>query len=417
MRQGNETVPPADDSKSGEENQADRSDRGTVRSLGMRRQLEVYRGRFFLRRPLQPVSLEELQRKAKQILSRDAYDYLAGGAGSEDTMRANREAFRRRPIVPRVLRDIENRDLTCEVLGTRLPAPFLLAPIGVLGILHKQGDLAVARAAASLDVPMVCSTVSSYALEEVAEAMGDSPRWFQLYWGTDDEFTASLLRRAERAGYSAIVVTLDTKLLAWRERDIQNAYLPFVWGKGLANYFSDPLFIKALPGPPRRHRRAAVEHFARIFSKTSLNWDDLGFLREHTRLPVVLKGILSADDARKAVDHGADALVVSNHGGRQMDGAIAALDALPGVVEAVGGRIPVLFDSGVRRGSDLFKAVALGARAVLLGRPYAFGLAVRGEAGVRDVLGNFMADVDLTLGLAGCRSFAEVRKECLVLGP
>jgi isopentenyl diphosphate isomerase/L-lactate dehydrogenase-like FMN-dependent dehydrogenase len=244
--------------------------------------------------------------------------------------------------------------------------------------------------------------------------MGDVPRWFQLYWPRDDELAASFLRRAEAAGYGAIVVTLDTHSLSWRERDIQNAYLPFLRGEGLANYFSDPVFRAAIGGAPRAHPVQALEHFGRVFSDPSRTWDDLARLREATRLPILLKGILHPDDAAQAVDRGAAGVIVSNHGGRQVDGAVAALDALPGVVRAVGDRTTVLFDSGIRRGADVIKALALGAKSVLLGRPYAFGLAVNGEEGVRDVLANLIADIDLTLGLCGCASVAGLGRANLV---
>lgn len=385
-------------------------------NVGLERQYQVYLAGLGGERPAQPVSVDALEARAAEMLTPEAYGYLAGAAGSEDTVRANREAFRRWRIVPRVLRGVEARDLGIDLLGHRLPAPYLLAPIGVLSILHPEAERAVARAAASLGVPVVLSTVSSYTLEEVAAEMEDVPRWFQLYWGRHREFTASLLHRAEAAGYSALVVTLDTMLLSWRERDVQNAYLPFLHGEGLANYFSDPVFRAALDEPPEENPTQAVLYFAQIFSNPALTWDDLAFLRETTRLPILLKGILHPDDARRALDAGVDGLIVSNHGGRQMDGAVAALDALPGIVDAVGARTTVLFDSGIRRGADLLKAVALGARAVLLGRPYAYGLSVAGEEGVREVLLNFTADLDLTLGLAGCRSISEVTTEMLVRG-
>ena len=383
-------------------------------SWGLRRQIEIYLAGVAGKTPDQPVSVEELELKAKTCLKREAFDYLAGGAGSEDTMRANREAFRRWRIVPRFLRDVARRDLSVEVLGSRVRAPFMLAPIGVQGILHKEGELAVARAARSLGVPMILSTVSSRTMEEVAGALGHTPRWFQLYWPKNDELAASLIHRAEQAGYGAIVVTLDTYLLAWRERDIQNAYLPFLNGEGLANYLSDPVFRKGvgvdLPSNPAR----VLEHFSQVFSDPSRTWADLGRLCQSTGLPVLVKGVLHADDARRSVDQGAAGVIVSNHGGRQLDGACAALDALPRVADAVGDRTLVLFDSGIRRGADVFKAVALGARCVLLGRPYAFGLAVGGEQGVHDVLANLIADIDLTLGLAGYSSFAEVDQASLV---
>jgi isopentenyl diphosphate isomerase/L-lactate dehydrogenase-like FMN-dependent dehydrogenase len=252
------------------------------------------------------------------------------------------------------------------------------------------------------------STVSSRSIEEVAEAMGAATRWFQLYWGKDMELTASMLRRAEKAGYGAVVVTLDTSMLAWRERDLSYPYLPFLLGQGLANYFSDPVFRTHLPKPPEEDPAAAIRLWGALFSNTSLTWQHLRQLREHTKLPILLKGILHPDDARKALEHGADGIIVSNHGGRQVDGAVASLDALPGVVKAVGNQAPVLFDSGIRRGADVLKAVALGARAVLVGRLYVWGLAVAGEQGVREVLLNLLADTDLTLALSGYSSFAEL---------
>ena len=388
-------------------------------SWGLRRQMEIYQAGVAGKSPGQPVSVDELELAARAVLKPAAFGYLAGGAGSEETMRSNRDAFGRWRIVPRLLRDVAHRNMGVSLLGLSLPAPIMLAPIGVQGILHKEGELAVARASRALNVPMIVSTVSSYPLEAIAEALGDTPRWFQLYWPRDDALAASLIGRAERAGYRAVVVTLDTYLLSWRERDIQNAYLPFFHGDGLANYLTDPVFQRAVGGDPRTNLAAALTHFGQVFSDPSRTWDDLKRLCQSTRLPILVKGILHPDDARLAVEHGAAGIIVSNHGGRQVDGAIAALDALPPIVDAVGDRTTVLFDSGVRRGSDVFKAIALGARAVLFGRPYAYGLAVGGESGVYDVLANLLADIDLTLGLAGCNSFHEVGRANLaaIQGP
>jgi isopentenyl diphosphate isomerase/L-lactate dehydrogenase-like FMN-dependent dehydrogenase len=332
-------------------------------------------------------------------------------------MRANRAAFDRWRIVPRFLRDVARRDLSVTVLGQRLPVPVMLAPVGVQGIFHAEGELPAARAAASLGIPFIVSSASSRTMEEVAAVMQHASRWFQLYWPRSDELARSLLDRAERAGYQAVVITLDTFFLGWRERDIQNAYLPFVYGEGLANYVSDPAFCAALGGDPRANPARTLEYFVSVFSDPARTWDDLSRLTQATRLPILVKGILHPDDARRAVDMGARGVIVSNHGGRQLDGAIAALDALPGVASAVGERTAVLFDSGIRRGADVFKAVALGARCVFVGRPYAYGLAVNGEDGVRDVLANLIADIDLTLGLAGCRTFADLGRESLVEMP
>lgn len=380
---------------------------------GMQRQMQIYLGGLGGDRPEQPVSLVRLREMAREMLDAPAFDYLDGGAGTEETIQENRRAFERWRIVPRMLRGVEQRDLGVRVLDQTFSSPLLLAPIGVLSIVHDDGELAAARAAASLDVPLILSTVSSYSIEDVADVMGAAPRWFQLYWGKNPEFTVSLLERAEKAGYSAVVVTLDTMLLSWRERDITHAYLPFLEGKGLANYFSDPVFRAALDEPPEENPSQAILYFAQIFSDASLTWDDVAFLEANTKLPIILKGILHPEDARRALDHGADGVIVSNHGGRQMDGAVAALEMLPEVVESVGSEMPVLFDSGIRSGSDILKTLALGAQAVLLGRPYGYGLAVRGEDGVRDVVANTLADLDLSMGLAGCRSVREVDRKLI----
>ena len=367
-------------------------------SRGMLRQLEIYA----TGEPAQPTSIERLRRLAEEQLDPKAWGYLEGSAGSEDTARENLEAFRRWRIVPRMMRGVSQPDLSIELLGQKLPSPILLAPIGVQGILHADAEVAVAKAASSLDVPIVLSTVSSKPLEDVSTAMNGRPRWFQLYWSRDRELAASFLRRAESAGYSALVVTLDTLQLGWRPRDLDHGYLPFRDGQGMANYITDPVFRASLgDGDPAQ---AAARRFAQVFADPSLTWESLPFLRENTCVPIVVKGILHPDDARRAVACGVDGVIVSNHGGRQVDGGIAALDALPGVVEAVGSRVPVLFDSGIRRGSDVIKALALGARAVLLGRPYAYGLSVRGEDGVRDVLRNLLAELDVTMSLAGFAS-------------
>jgi lactate 2-monooxygenase len=361
-----------------------------------------------------PVIQPELERRAEEALSPEAFGYVAAGAGSEATVRANREGLDRWRIVPRMLRDVGERDLSTTVLGTKLSAPVILAPVGVQSILHPEAELAVARAASSTNVAVCLSTAASSTMEEVAEAMGGVPRWFQLYWPNDRELAASFLSRAEDAGYEAVVVTLDTWLLAWRPRDLQRGYLPFLKGEGLANYFSDPVFRGALEKPPEEDLQAAVGHWIGVYSDPTVTWEDLSFLREATDLPLVLKGILHPDDARRAVQEGMDGILVSNHGGRQVDGAIAALDALPAVVDAVPGDFPVLFDSGVRSAADAFKAVALGARAILLGRPYLWGLAAGGEEGVRQVLRGFLAELDLTLALTGHTSFEAVDREDLV---
>jgi isopentenyl diphosphate isomerase/L-lactate dehydrogenase-like FMN-dependent dehydrogenase len=384
-------------------------------SLGMQRQFEIYQLGLAGKKLSVPLPLSQLEKKAAEILPAPANDYVAGGASGERTLRANLEAFERWRIVPRVLRDVSQRDLSIELLGHTLPAPVLLGPVGVQGIIHGDADLASVRAAASLGVPFVLSTLSSRSIEDVAQAMGNAPRWFQLYWGKDHELTSSMLRRAKRSGYSALVVTLDTAMLGWRERDLQHPHLPFLLGQGLANYFTDPVFRSRLAETPEADPAAAIRLWASLFSNTALTWSDLTWLRQQTRMPILLKGILHPDDARHALDAGVDGIIVSNHGGRQVDGAIAALDALPAVATAIQQKVPVLFDSGIRYGSDAVKALALGARAVLLGRLYLWGLAVAGEQGVRDVVQNFLAEFDLTLGLSGYKSCRELDASALRL--
>lgn len=340
-------------------------------------------------------------------------DYLFGAAGTEDTMRANEEAFRRWRIVPRMLRDVAHRDLSVRVLNTDLPAPVALAPIGAQTMMHADGELATARAAAAVGLPMAVSTMSSFALEEVAGA-AEGPKWFQLYWGTRPDLVESFVGRAEAAGYRAIILTLDAGLAAWRIRDLQWAWQPSVHGIGIANYLSDPVFRAGLERPPEEDLPTAVEAFAGQFVNPGLTWSDLEFLRSRTTLPIALKGILHPEDARLAREHGVDAVVVSNHGGRQLDGAIAALDALPAIVDAVGGDLQVLLDSGVRSGADIVKALALGADAVLIGRPFVWGLAAGGEDGALAVLRGMLADLDLTLGLTGHTAPGELNPGILV---
>lgn len=376
-------------------------------------QFEIYTQGLSGQTPQIPVSISELAERARDLLSAEAYGYVAGGAGAERTMRANLRAFEHWSIVPRMLRDVSVRDLGVTVLGSEMRAPLLLAPIGVQSIVHPEAELAVARAASAQGLTFILSTAASHSLEEVAEAAPDARRWYQLYWPRDRELAASFVDRAERAGYSALVVTLDTWLLGWRPRDLQAGYLPFLKGEGVANYFSDPVFRAGLQEAPEQDPGPAIGHWAYEFANPSVTWDDLKWLREQTSLPVVLKGILHADDARRAVDAGVQGLIVSNHGGRQVDGAIGALDALAPVCEAVGEQLTVLFDSGVRSGADIFKALALGARGVCLGRPFVWGLALDGQAGVEQVLRCLLAELDLTLALSGCTTIERVDRATL----
>ena len=376
-------------------------------------QYEIYLQGMGGKVPELPLTYEGMKRRAKHQLSASAFGYVVGGAGNEDTVRTNREAFRRWQIVPRMLRDVGERDLRTELFGASLPAPLLLAPVGVQSIVHPEGELATARAAQSTGVPYIHSTAASHSIEDAAEANGDGTRWFQLYWPSDPELAKSFLSRAEKAGCSAIVVTLDTTLLAWRPRDLEGGYLPFLKGVGVANYFSDPVFRDGLEKPPEEDLQAAVGKWIVAFSNPGISWEKLSFIRDNTELPLLLKGILHPDDARLAAEHGADGVIVSNHGGRQVDGAIGTLDALPDVVEAVPDDFPVLLDSGIRSGADAFKAIALGARAVLLGRPYMWALALGGEDGVASYLKGFLAELDLTLALSGNTSFGRVGPSAL----
>ncbi len=363
--------------------------------------------------PAVPVSIAELERRAIAAMEPKAANYVGAGAGSEDTIRANAEAFRRHRIVPRMLRDVSRRDLATTVLGTAMPAPLMLAPIGVQAVLHEEGELATARAAAAVGTPMIASTASHFSLEEIAVAGGEAPRWFQLYWANDRDLVESFVGRAERAGYGAIVVTVDTFIPGWKPRDLQQAWLPFLNGMGVANYFQDPVFRAGLERTPEEDQGAATGHFLGVQANPALSWDDLAWLRERTSLPIVLKGIQHADDAREAARRGVDGIVVSNHGGRQVDGAIASLDALPPIAAAVGGELAILFDSGVRGGADVLKALALGADAVCLGRPYLWGLALDGQAGVEAVLKMVLGELDLTMALCGLTRPDQLGPDCL----
>lgn len=384
----------------------------------MSQPLESYQDEIYLNGltwavPQFPADISAMEAAARAVLTPRSFDYIDGAAGSGDTARENLAAFRRWRIVPAMLTDVSAPSYSTSVLGTELTVPFMLAPVGVLAIAHPDGESAVARAAAAAGVPMILSTAASTPMEQVAAANGDGQRWFQLYWPKDRAFAASLLHRARAAGFSVLVVTLDTRILAWRPRDLNHGYLPFLHGIGVQNYLTDPAFQASLAKPVDDDRGAAILRYTEVFGDLSLTWDDLPFLRQHWDGPIVLKGILSASDAVRAADAGMDGIVVSNHGGRQVDGEIAALDALPAVAQAVGSRLTVLFDSGIRGGADMLKAIALGAQAVLIGRPYVYGLGLGGEAGVRHVLRALRNEFELTMRLAGLARLSDLGPDCL----
>jgi lactate 2-monooxygenase len=355
-----------------------------------------------------PIGADDWEARAAETLAPGPLGYIAGGAGSETTMRANLEAFARRRLRPRMLTGNAERELAIEVLGTPSPFPFLLAPVGVLSIAHPDGELATARAAAAARVPFILSTAASHSIEEIAEAMGDAPRWFQLYWVSDRDVVASLVRRAEAAEYHAVVVTLDTLVLGWRPRDLRNAYLPFRQGEGIAQFTSDPVFRSRLAVAPEEDPLVAAGTMLSMFPNLALKWDDLAWLRELTSLPLLVKGVLTADDARRAREAGVDGIIVSNHGGRQVDGAVASLDALAEIRGALGADATILVDGGIRSGADILKALALGADAVLVGRPYVHALAVGGQDGVAAYIEQLAAETDVTLALIGAASIKEL---------
>ena len=388
----------------------------------MGQQLESYQDEIYLTGltgvvPDLPSDLHQLEESARAAMEPRAFGYVAGAAGSGDTARENLLAFSRWRIVPRMLTDVSTPSYSARLLGTDLNVPFLLAPIGVLQIAHAEGERAVARAAAAAGVPMILSTAASTSLEDVAVANGAGQRWYQLYWPKDRAVAASMLGRAEAAGYRVLVVTLDTRALAWRPRDLDHGYLPFLEGIGIQNYLSDPEFQAGQLTSVDDDRQTAILRYTQMFGDLSLTWEDIPFLQEHWHGPIVLKGILSVGDAQRASQAGVAGIVVSNHGGRQVDGAVAALDALPAIVQAVGSKLAVLFDSGIRGGADMIKALALGAQAVLVGRPYVYGLALGGEAGVRHVLRALRNDFELTMRLAGLATLSELGPDCLQRRP
>ena len=418
---------------------------------GRTRQNAIYRAGVLGRRPSVPTDPERLERRARRAMSARAWAYVGGGAGTGATMRHNRAAFERWQLVPRMLHGTVCRDLSTTVAGTPLAAPLLLAPIGAAALIQPHSDVAIARGAAGAGIPYVLSSQGCDPMEATARAMGDTPFWYQLYWSTDEDLVDSMIGRAEACGARALVVTLDTTMLGWRTQDLDLGSLPFARGEGIAQYTSDPHFsrtvadrageaapstatitlgaIRTLLEMSRNHPgrlianlrspipRASVETFLDIYSNPALSWEHLATLRDRTSLPIILKGILHPDDARRAVDLGVAGIVVSNHGGRQVDHAVASLDALVAVRAAIGPEPTVLLDSGIRTGTDVFIALALGADACLLGRPHLYGLALAGTDGVRQVIENVVAELDLTMGLVGAADLAAITPDLLVRSP
>ena len=359
-----------------------------------------------------PVSYEQLERAAKEKMSTGAFGYVQSGAGREETLRKNVSSFSKYSIVPRFLNDVTELDTSIHLFGHTYATPLLVAPVGMQKIAHEDGDIATAKAAASLGIPFIQSTVSGYSIEEVAEATGDSPKWFQLYWaGQNEDISYSMVKRAEAAGFEAIVLTVDTVMLGWREEDVNNKYSPLMQGFGKANYENDPVFMASLPNDDDD---SIIQGIVDNIYHPTLSWKQVAELKNRTSLPLLLKGILHPEDARLAIENGIDGIIVSNHGGRQLDGVIASIDSLRAVVEAVDGEIPVLFDSGVRRGSDVVKALALGADAVLIGRPFVYGLAVGGQHGVEKVLSTILQEMKVSISLSGITSVRDLRNMTIV---
>lgn len=358
--------------------------------------------------PTTPINLFEYETLATQQLSQMARDYYASGAWDEITLRDNRAAFERYKLRPRMLVDVSQRDLSTNILGQSLQLPILVAPMAFQCLAHPEGEIATAKAAAKLGSVMVLSTLATKSMEEVASVRNQTPQWFQLYVHRDRALTRALVECANAAGFQALCLTVDTPLIGRRERDIRNQFV-LPPGMELANLAT----LKDLEIPFRTGESGLFAYFAEQINP-ALTWADLEWLQSLSPLPVVVKGILRGDDAVRAVEHGAKAVIVSNHGGRQLDGAIATIDALSEVVSAVGDNVEVLVDGGIRRGTDVLKALALGAKAVLLGRPVLWGLAVGGEAGVQHVLQLLRDELDLAMALSGCAKVQDIDPSLIV---
>ncbi len=357
-----------------------------------------------------PMDYATLEQKAQAAMSPSLFSYIAGGAGDEATQDANVSAFSKWGLIPRMFVGAGERDLSVDLFGQTLSSPLFMAPVGVLGLCTQDshGDIATAQASAQTGVPMIASILMEDPMEDVVPHAGDTPNYFQLYTPKNRDLAESLVRRAEAAGYKGLVVTLDTWVPGWRPRDLSTGNFPQIRGKVLANYKSDPVFQEMIEGDESRIVMEWVSTFG-----NPLTWDDLPWLRSITDLPLILKGICHPDDARRALDEGADAIYCSNHGGRQANGGIPAIDLLPGVVDAAKGS-PVLFDSGVRSGADVIKALALGATAVGVGRPYVYALSLGGVAGLVHLLNALLAEADLIMAVDGYKSLADLNPEALM---
>jgi lactate 2-monooxygenase len=379
--------------------------------------------------PLVSPDWQTLEQNASEKMDENTRSYILGGAGLQKSIENNRTGFDKYKIVPRMLKNVEIRDTSTTILGVNMPSPFFLCPIGVAEMAHPEGDLAISKGAAPTGIPYIFSNQASFPMEVCAKAMGETPFFFQLYWSKSRDLVASLVRRAEACGAKGIVLTLDTTILGWRTKDLDIAYLPFLKGKGIAQYTSDPVFMKMAKEEAQKANLSnfmsdsvefkqllgmiCVRLFTQIYTNSATTWADLAFLREHSKLPIILKGILHPDDAELAVKYGMDGIIVSNHGGRQVDGTISTIEALPAIVTVVKKRIPVMLDSGIRGGADMFKALALGADAVGLGRPHIYGLTLAGAEGVTEVIRQLQADFEITMALSGCKNISEITNECL----
>jgi lactate 2-monooxygenase len=407
------------------------------------RQREIYIRGFSGDKSSIPFQSDSLRAKARKYMSRTAWAYVDGAASDENTMQQNRKAFSDIAILPSMMHDNSTAGFSSDLFGTRLKFPFLLAPIGALDMIDKEADRMIAAACKNTSVPFVFSNQAGNPMEACAAAMGEAPHWFQLYWSKSDDLVLSFVKRAEDCGCKAIVLTVDTTLLGWRTRDLELGYLPFLWGLGIAQYTSDLVFqdyvkngwgdgnqsnlktrvtlqtirnilkLKSNFKGTLKDAMASIKLFTQIYSNPALSWEKVTWLKLKTHLPVFIKGILRVDDALKARNSGADGIIVSNHGGRQVDGAISTVGALPEIRKALPKPFKILLDSGIRTGSDVFKAIALGADAVLLGRPYVYGLAIQKQKGVEVVIQNLQNDFELTARLSGCKSLQEINESYL----